>query len=342
MGQRSLAQRPLWLLDDGGAVLGGGQLFALRLARSADRPVVLACPAGSPLARAAAAQGTPWVDVPFPAPHPAQAGALRAAARRLSAVVPADAAVVSGAIRASLVAGLSRIRGPVVHLLHERDSAARPTVRLALRRSRVLAVGAIGAQTYRAALPRARVIAVNNFLARDELAALAGVRRTRTGGVLGVLARLIPEKGIAELVDELAAAGGAWTELRVAGARQDEGYARHIEERAARAGLADRVTLLGAVDDVPAYLGAIDTLVVPSTGREGQPTVILEALATGAPVVVRRPMMSADFAGLPVFAYDDPPQLAAALAHRAGADVADLEARFGVGQVLAAIDEALV
>lgn len=340
MGERSLAQRPLWLLDDGGAVLGGGQLFALRLARSADRDVVLACPAGSPLAHAAEAQGTPWVDVPFPAPQPAQALALRNAARRLGAVVPDDAAVLSGAIRASLVAGLARIPGPVVHLMHERDSAARASVRVALRRSRVLAVGAVGAQAYGSALPQARTVAVNNFLADDELARLAAVRRERTGGVLGVLARLIPEKGIAELVDELAEIPDAWAELRVAGARQDEGYAREVQERAARAGLADRVTLLGPVDDVPAFLGAIDTLVVPSTGREGQPTVILEALAAGAPVVVRRPIMSPDYADAPVTAYDGAPELATALAQRGSADLTMLQERFGVGQVLAAIDEA--
>jgi glycosyltransferase involved in cell wall biosynthesis len=339
MREPSVADRPLWVLDDGGLVLGGGQLFALRLARSAGRRVMLACPAGSPLARAAGAQGVPWADVPFPAPHPVQAGALRAAARRLSAVVPAGAIVVSGAIRASLVAGLARLGDvPTVHLLHERDSAARGAVRVALRRSRVLAVGAVTADTYRAALPKARVVAVNNFLADDELTPLTAVRRERTGGVLGVLARLIPEKGIAELVDELAAIPEAWTELRVAGARQDEAYARTVEERAARAGLAGRVTLLGPVDDVPAFLGAIDTLVVPSTGREGQPTVILEGLATGAPVVVRRPIMSPDFAGLPVFAYDDAGGLATVLARRDSADVGDLRARFGVGQVLAGIE----
>jgi glycosyltransferase involved in cell wall biosynthesis len=346
MREASVADRPLWMLDDGGLVLGGGQLFALRLARTAGRPVMLACPAGSPLAVAAAAAGLPWTDVPFPAPAPAQALALRRAARRLGAVVPREAVVLSGAVRASLVAGLARLRTdlPVVHLLHERDSAARAAVRLALRRSRVLAVGAVAAQTYRDALPGARVVQVNNFLAPDELAPLAAVRRARNGGggVVGVLARLIPEKGVAELVDELAAQPEAWTQLRVAGARQDEGYARDVEARILRSGLADRVTLLGALHDVPAFLGGLDALAVPSTGREAQPTTILEAVAAAVPVVCRRPIMSPDFLDLPVAAYDTPAELAAALAAPgAPATLPEIERRFGVAQVLAALDEVL-
>ncbi|MCW3022698.1 MAG: pglJ, partial [Conexibacter sp.] len=212
------------------------------------------------------------------------------------------------------------------------------------RRSRVLVVGAVAAQTYRDALPGARVVQVNNFLAPDELATLAAVRRARNGGggVVGVLARLIPEKGVAELVDELAAQPEAWTQLRVAGARQDEGYARDVEARILRSGLADRVTLLGALHDVPAFLGGLDALAVPSTGREAQPTTILEAVAAAVPVVCRRPIMSPDFLDLPVAPYDTPAELAAALAAPgAPATLPEIERRFGVAQVLAALDEVL-
>ncbi|MDX6733471.1 MAG: hypothetical protein QOC54_3419, partial [Baekduia sp.] len=159
---------------------------------------------------------------------------------------------------------------------------------------------------------------------------------------VGVLARLIPEKGVAELVDELAAQPEAWTQLRVAGARQDEGYARDVEARILRSGLADRVTLLGALHDVPAFLGGLDALAVPSTGREAQPTTILEAVAAAVPVVCRRPIMSPDFLGLPVDPYDTPAELAAALAAPgAPATLLEIERRFGVAQVLAALDEVL-
>jgi glycosyltransferase involved in cell wall biosynthesis len=341
MAEPRLADRPLWLLDDGGAVLGGGQLFALRLARSAGRPVTLVCPAESPLGRAAASDGLAVVDVPFPAPHPANALALLRAARRLRSVVPDDAIVLSATIRASLVAGLARLRAPVVHVLLERDSATRPSVRLALRRSRVLAIGEVATDAYRRALPRARVIPFNNFLAADEVQALTAARRTRDGRLLAVLARMIPEKGIAELVGELAAVPDAWGELRVAGARQDEGYAQAVQDDIAGRGLNDRMRLVGRVDDVTGFLRDADVLVVPSTGHEAQPTTIIEGLVAGLPVVCRRPMHSADFAGLPVHPYDGPADLPAALARGGVAPIEEIERRFGVGQVLAALDEVL-
>jgi glycosyltransferase involved in cell wall biosynthesis len=151
-----------------------------------------------------------------------------------------------------------------------------------------------------------------------------------------VLARLIPEKGVLELVEDLARTPAAWSELRVAGDRQDASYAARIEARAAEVGLAERVALLGHVEDVPALLAQADALVVPSVGNEGQPTAILEALAAGVPVLVRRAIHSADYAGLPVLPYDGPGELAAglgALPDRA-APVEELARRFGPEQAV--------
>ena len=48
---------------------------------------------------------------------------------------------------------------------------------------------------------------------------------------------------------------------------------------------------------MPGFLGSIDALVVPSVGKEAQPTAIIEALAYGVPVVVRDPLYSPDFDG---------------------------------------------
>jgi glycosyltransferase involved in cell wall biosynthesis len=340
------AGRPLWILDDGGAVVGGGQLFALRLAATAGRTVTIACPAGSPMDLAARAAGVPVADVPFPAPTPANAAALVQAARRLRRAVPHDVTVVSGAIRASLVAGMARLPVPVVHLLHERDSAQRRSVRAALGRSdRVVVVGGASADAYRHALPGASVTPINNFLAPADLERLVSARRARPDAaapVIGVLARLIPEKGIDVLVAELAGVPERWTALRVAGARQDEQYAAEVERRIASSGLTDRVELLGHRDDVVAFLAEIDVLVVPSVGNEGQPTVILEALAAGVPVVVRGAAVAADFGGMPVRGYRDAGSLAAALrevpAEPAAPDV--LARRFGPEQVLGGLDQA--
>lgn len=342
----------IWLLDDGGVSLGGGQLFALRLARNADRPVRLVCPPGSPLWDAAG--DLDRVGAAFPAPTPLHAPALALGAARLRRALAGarrpGSVVVSGSIRASLLAGIAlaarRDAPPLVHLLHERDSAHRPSVRLALRRApRVLAIGSQAADAYRAALPRATVDRIDNFLAPGELAALEAIRRPRAGDaskpVVGVLARLIREKGIHALVDELAAVPASWAELIVGGPRQDEAYAASVERGLSAAGLSDRARLIGPVDDVPAFLAGIDVLVVPSTGNENQPTVILEALAAGVPVVVRAPLWSEAFAGLPVVPYARADELAAALgAPPAPADPHVVAERFGPEQVLAAIDAA--
>jgi glycosyltransferase involved in cell wall biosynthesis len=341
--------RTIWLLDDGGVSLGGGQLFALRLARNAGRPVRLVCPPGSPLWDAA--EDLDRVAARFPAPVPHKAPSLAAAAlglrRALAAARAEEAVVVSGSIRASMLAGIAltarRDAPPLVHLLHERDSAERASVRIALRRSqRVLTVGSKAAEAYRKALPEASVSQIENFLAPDELARLVAIRRPPRGGppVLGVLARLIAEKGIDALVDELAAVPDAWAELRVGGPRQDERYAASVERQVAAAGLDDRVRLVGPVGDVPGFLASIDVLVVPSTGNENQPTVILEALAAGVPVVVRSSLWSQAFAGLPVVRYETASELSASLSS-APAPAADPEVvarRFGVEQVVAAID----
>src|SRR5918997_1588619 len=96
-------------------------------------------------------------------------------------------------------------------------------------------------------------------------------------------------------------------------AAQDPGYAGRIERAIAGHGLGDRIRLCGRVDSVTGFLDGLDALVVPSTGTEGQPTVVLEALARGVDVIVRDAVFSDDYRGLPVTAYRDPPQLRAAL-----------------------------
>jgi glycosyltransferase involved in cell wall biosynthesis len=345
-----------YLLLDDGRSLGGGQRFALRLARhlAAAHPAVpmrIACPAGTRLARACAAEGLEHVAVDFPAPTPAHALALAAAAarvRRLLARADGREAVIANAARTQAVLALAaptlRRRPPVVNLMQEQDSAARPTARWAHRRlGGLVAVGANAARAYSERLPGVAVETANNFLLRSEYELLAARRRPRrVAGVVGVLARLIPEKGVLELVEELAADPRAWDEVRVGGGFQDAAYADRVRARVAQLGLQDRVRLLGEVEDVAGFLDAVDVLAVPSTGREGQPTVVLEALAAGAPVVVRRPVFSSDFEGLPVRPYETPRELAAALRLPAPDPVAvdSLVGRFGPEQALAAIEAA--
>lgn len=107
-------------------------------------------------------------------------------------------------------------------------------------------------------------------------------RAGRTVRLVGV-GRLVPEKRWPWLLAVLAGldpAGPAW-HLDICG----EGSERPaIEAAVADLGLADRVTLLGHCDDVPARLAAGDLLVLGSQ-LEGTPNVVAEALSAGIPVL---------------------------------------------------------
>ena len=106
-------------------------------------------------------------------------------------------------------------------------------------------------------------------------------------------------------------------------------------------GLAGRVELLGHVADVTDLLRRVDVLAVPSTGGEAQPTAILEALAAGRGVVVRRHVWSPDFEGLPVRSYRSAAELSRALGERDEPAALDLLARrFGPVQAVDAIEQA--
>jgi glycosyltransferase involved in cell wall biosynthesis len=242
------------------------------------------------------------------------------ASRRLKRLI-GDGLVVAGSARCQAVAVAAGFDEDLVHLMHERDSAERLSVRLVQRhRGRVLATGAVAAEAYGSA-------SIRNFLLDEDFDRLAAVPEPPGDGTLGVLARLIPEKGVLELVESERSAP-----LLVAGDEQDAAYASRV-----RAVAGPNVTLLGRVNDVPSFLAQIDTLVVPSTGHEAQPTVILEALAAGRPVVVRQAIYSHDYDGLPVFPYGDL-RLAVERARDAPVDRERVRERFGAAQALAGLE----
>lgn len=75
-----------------------------------------------------------------------------------------------------------------------------------------------------------------------------------------------------------------------------------LEEQAKRLGLGPRVVFLGARNDVPALLGAVDGYVCSSL-QEGHPLSILEAMAVGLPVVAPRigAIVEIELPGNPLF-----------------------------------------
>ena len=268
-GQEGSRKRNLWLLDDGRS-FGGGQMNALRLGRyvasaSTDRSFRLFCPTTSELARRAVEAGLPVDDAQFPDLHPRELGRIRsglAGLRRTLSNADQTVIVVGGSLRVQTYAHLAASglgnQPTIVQFMTERDSAARRSGRLLLRRfGGVVAIGGNAARAYQAALPTIRVIKANNFLLPDELSAGLPPRRALEGPpVVGVLARLIPEKGIVELLDELAAAGPDWSKLVVGGHEDDPEYVRRVRARISSLGLEERVSLLGHVDDLDAFIEA--------------------------------------------------------------------------------------
>lgn len=93
--------------------------------------------------------------------------------------------------------------------------------------------------------------------------------------------RLNPQKNHAVLIDAVADPRLARVHLWIAGEGElAEDLAARVRDR----GVADRVRLLGVRTDVPALMAAADLFVLPSTW-EGNPLVVMEAMAAGLPVV---------------------------------------------------------
>jgi glycosyltransferase involved in cell wall biosynthesis len=109
-------------------------------------------------------------------------------------------------------------------------------------------------------------------------------------------------------------------------------YERSLQDEIRAAGLGEAISFLDAGADVPALMPGLDALVVSSVSRsEGIPTVILEAMASGVPVVSTRvgaidEVVEPEATGLIV-----PPEDTTALAAAIGRlrDDRDLAARLG-------------
>ncbi len=115
--------------------------------------------------------------------------------------------------------------------------------------------------------------------ARDRIRAEFGL-----GGreyVIGVLGRLDPNKQFDMVIEAAAPLLGASARLLIVGNGDERA---HLEEVAARCGVAGRVVFAGERHDVAAMLSAID-LFVASSKQETFGLSVLEALGNGAPVL---------------------------------------------------------
>lgn len=102
------------------------------------------------------------------------------------------------------------------------------------------------------------------------------------------VANLHPRKRVGDLIDALPQVRRqvAGAEVRVVGSG-DESAVQALAERARRARVADAVSFAGHVADVAPEVAAARVLALPSS-CEGVPTVLLEGMAAGRPVVSTR------------------------------------------------------
>jgi len=307
----SAVPRSLWVTNDFPPRVGGAQTYYWQIIQTLDpRDVVIVAPAHEGAAEFDASHPYTVVRTPFttvwPLPsaerlcerlvrehrlevlqlgHPLPAGVLgpwlRRTARLPYVIFLGGAEItVPGALP-----GLSRLLGWVLAESSALFTVSEYTAGQAVR----LSGGVARAEVLRPALD------VDSYpLTTPEAAAAARARLGVGEGPLVVcVGRLVPRKGQDMLIEALSGAGLDGVrdvQLALVGGGR---LARELRERAAAAGLADRVFLPGEVpdDELRLWLQAADVFAGPSRTRhrglevEGYGIVYAEAALTGLPVI---------------------------------------------------------
>ncbi len=303
--------RLVWIVTQptSAAILLRGQLRSLR--RHGFDVSVIASP-GPELGRVADREGVAVWGLPIPpvGDHDAFPGAVHRIARTLRRIRPI--VVVAGTLPAAgaglLAARLARVPVRIYTLcdlpLETASGPARHAIEIWERRAvrcahEVFAVSESLRRKHRALgldpREKARVLRHGSGNGVDterfRPAAPGDAERTRASlslpadaPVLGLVARLVPNKGIADLVEVLdrVRAVHPRTHLLLVGARPPvNAVGDRVMDRLERD---PHVRLAGHVEDTAPYYRTMDLLVFPSH-REGFPNAVLEASATGLPIV---------------------------------------------------------
>ena len=145
--------------------------------------------------------------------------------------------------------------------------------------------------------PASRVVAIGNGVdtQRFDPSSVCGGHKVRSSlgipsdaFVVGIVCRQVREKGIGEFLRAMTSLAERHQHLWVllVGDRLDSDHDRGIARSLATAHalLGNRLVALGARDDIPEVLAAMDLFCLPSW-REGMPRTIIEAMMMAKPVV---------------------------------------------------------
>jgi glycosyltransferase involved in cell wall biosynthesis len=123
---------------------------------------------------------------------------------------------------------------------------------------------------------------------RSALPAELGIPPGRL--VIGCTGRIEPYKGQKSLIEACKALKQAGVDfhLLLVGETVEHSYEQACRSTAASLGIETRVTFAGHRDDMARLLGAVDIFALPSVIREAFPRSVIEAMASGRPVVVTR------------------------------------------------------
>ncbi len=127
-------------------------------------------------------------------------------------------------------------------------------------------------------------IDLQRFHPRDRLASRASLGLPPDATLLGILATLRDWKGhtvLFEAIDQLRERFPALRILVVG----DGPYRDRLDTHLEKLGLADRVDFVGHRDDPEIWLAAMDLFVLPSWGDEGVSQALMQAMATGLPII---------------------------------------------------------
>jgi glycosyltransferase involved in cell wall biosynthesis len=274
--------------------VGGAETMVQRLLRS--MPDAVAAEAvlldDGPFAERLEADGVPVETVPLPGKAGVLRfpGAARSIARRHPDVDLVHANGTKGALLGILVA--RRLRTPLVWLKPDHFFDGRVARAIARRCDRVICVSRTMAAQFGPELADRVSVAYPGVMVPERA---DPVGPDPTIACLGRLDRL---KGFDELIRALAVLRdrGVEARLRIAGPpdRMMPEYADELHALIAELGLEDRAEIMGWVEDLDAFIAGARVVAMaskpPTPGRpsEAAPTVLMDAMARGRPVVAQR------------------------------------------------------